>query len=227
MDKPRSLVPYEQTLLITGAVMGPPLQKALMPAPFNSQPWLEEGIATQTKVAEYAVRRAKPGEVILLGNNLSLFSKENNEDPKETHRKEQVMGEWLRKLSAFTAFAEEHKVNVVVMTPIPFFKKVGNLDVNSCIPTWFRRQIPERCFASGDHEDIKSSITPINKKLYELGNKHKNLFIFDPFTTICPGKVCKNHSPQGRLYTDHPHLNNRGSSLLAMPLLSFLKQHNL
>ena len=61
---------YSQTILYIGAIKSPPIPKSLMPPPWDQDPWTESGIATQAQIARLVLNTAKPGDVIVLGNDL-------------------------------------------------------------------------------------------------------------------------------------------------------------
>jgi peptidoglycan/LPS O-acetylase OafA/YrhL len=217
---------HKQTILITGAVMNPPLPKALMDPPYNTASWTDEGISTQKKIADYIFNHSQAGDIIVLGNSLGSFSI-NSDDPKEEAKKNQALNAWLQNLSAFLVDANKHHLNVIVINPIPQFKSFKASSVELCIPTWFRPNISEKCFASRERAEIKETLSHINNSLKVMQRDHKNLFLFDPFDIICPDTTCHNHNSEGRLYTDEAHLNNRGSRKLTPAFMTFLENHNL
>ena len=227
IERLREISSQQQTLLMTGAIMSPPLPKDLMNSPYNTAAWTSEGINVQERVANQTFINSQPGDIILLGNNLDSFATSSKDSIETANKKNKAMKAWLEKLSAFVRDAETHQLKVIVLTPIPHFDPVQGLTVELCIPTWFRPSIAPKCFASGDQDEIQKSLAVINANLIAMQHKHKNLYLFNPFDTICPGKTCLNYNSAGKLYTDNGHLNNRGSKLLATPFMTFLKDHDL
>lgn len=227
MEHLQAITNHRQTMLVIHAIMNPPLPKALVGPPHNKEAWTDDAILIQNKIATHIFRTAQPGDVIVLGNQLVALATSAGDSQETANNKTVAMKAWLQKLAGFLEEAQQRNLNVVVLMPIPHFNPVQGLTRELCTPAWFRPSIPKNCFVSRDRKDIQTSLASINQDLKAMRLNHKNLYLFDPFTTICPGRTCQNFNKDGRLYSDHWHLNNRGSRLLSEPFLAFLDAHHL
>ena len=224
----RDLGLYDQTLLVTGAIKNPPLPKALMNPPWNAEPWTQKGIATQNDIAEHIFSTARPGDVIILGNDLLGFTRIPGDVLRPEAATSKALDVWLRQLSAFAARAEKRGLSVIVLKNVPFFKPLqADLNPDLCRATWFRPVAPTSCHQSAERDVILATMAPVNTALAQLADQHANLHLYDPTEPVCPGRICLNRNADGRLYSDNKHLNNRGSLLLVPSFIEFLRARGL
>jgi len=217
---------YSQTILYTGAIKSPPIPKSLMLPPWDSDPWTESGIATQTKISRLILNTAKPGDVIVLGNDLgTTFAMISTDSSEIKNRKILALKTWIHELSVYAAEADLRRVQVVVMMPVPFFQVAKpDFTTKNCQKTWYRPSIASDCYLSAQRANTIQSFSGIKSSLNALEARHANLHLFSGFDVLCPADrlVCINRVKDGFTYWDGGHLNNRGSGLLSKSFQDFL-----
>ena len=68
----------------------------------------------------------------------------------------------------------------------------------------------------------------MNKSLVELSNKNSNLYLWDTFDVLCPGKICKySDENNNAFYSDSNHLINYTNRIILSPSLNEFIRINL
>jgi len=221
---------YPQTILYIGAIKSPPIPKSLMPPPWDQDPWTESGIATQAQIARLVLNTAKPGDVIVLGNDLgTTFGVDPGDSNQIKNKKMLSLKAWIDELDLYAAKADLRRVQVVVMMPLPFFQVANpGFTTKKCQKTWFRPSIASDCYFSAQRGYLIQALSEVKSSLNTLAARHGNLHLYSGFDILCPAssQACVNHVKGGFTYRDGSHLNNRGSGLLAQSFETFIGRLN-
>ena len=219
---------YPQTILYTGAIKSPPVSKSLMLPPWDRDPWTESGIKTQAQIARLVLDTARPGDVIVLSNDLgTTFGVVPGDSNEIKNKKTLALKAWIHELAVYAAKADLRRVQVVVMMPLPFFQVANpGFTTKNCQQTWFRPSIASDCYLSAQRGYLIQAVSEIRSSLNALAARQGNLHLYSGFDVLCPpdSQACVNHVQAGFTYRDGSHLNNRGSGLLAKSFQAFLGQ---
>ncbi|MFM7642944.1 MAG: acyltransferase family protein [Cyanobium sp.] len=216
---------YLQTILYVGAIMSPPLPMAFMPEPWNRDPWTAKGSQTQKAIASKVLAVARPDDIIILGNNLSiLLAAPTPSHPVATSN--ESLDIWIQSLLEFADQAAKRRLQVVVMLPIPSFPEpYPQFSTKRCMATWFRPRPDPRCYLSSGRYSLLRSFKSVQSALLKKTAGRANIHLYSGFDLLCPAgrRQCVNSNKDGFIYWDASHLNNRGSALLADSFASFLR----
>ena len=181
-------------------------------------------IPKQFEVFNAAISELKPGDVVVLSNYLLSITR-----GKDGYSS---MEEWLKSLDLLAQRMRERNVAVIAMLPLPDFNlgpTSDNVIRSSCVQQWFRYSIPSDCTMKLPREKLIREIAPLASEMRRLEKKNSNLFLFDPFFSICPPsqQTCTNRKGGRLLYLDTNHLNLAGSELLVADFRAFLHRNRL
>ena len=126
-----------------------------------------------------------------------------------------------------TNLIDDLKIKTVFIGPTPVFRE-GLYSI--CQEEWFRPafSIKEEC-SPNPRVKIQQDLSFYNNFLYDLSSKSKNIYIFDAFNVLCPGKFlyCPLKDGENYIYYDEHHLTSFGSLLLKNELINFLKRKEI
>lgn len=66
---------------------------------------------------------------------------------------------------------------------------------------------------------------PVLDEMTALSQRHRNVVIWDPFSTLCPGSTCEVVANGRPLFFDADHLSAYGSRFLYPDFATFLGSH--
>jgi len=162
--------------------------------------------------------QAKPGDVLFLVSlKLNRFTDqwENLDVNGQKHRMSSKEAREARKktvavnLEMFRPLADKG-VRVVFEAPKPIFKS----PIFRCTE-WFNKSNPVcKAGLEVDRNELLSYRQPVMDTIEKVSKALPNSSIFDPFTTLCPGKVCMAIVEGKPLFFDGDHLSAHGNLIL-------------
>ena len=126
---------------------------------------------------------------------------------------------WLAQVSLLANKLRERNLVLVVIGPTPMFDFE---DIREC-------NVSEKHSCSVSRAALKSEIGQIEGKLKRISFEYDNVFVFDPFSKLCPDNAatCYSSSNGVFMYRDRDHLNSFGAKSLTHPFVEFLKKSGI
>lgn len=198
----------------------------------------------QQKILENTQR----GDVVVLASHLTYYftageakltTVEKNRglyylspDGNSTISLEQALDTWIIKVSDLASLLASKGASVIVLAPPPEFDWISdrNFDPLMCTGEWFKPLPPQLCAgATQDKRHLLQRRQHIVTALNDAAQRHKNLFIYDPFETLCPdADICSTHLSDGlMLFRDDNHLSKQGAEYLYDDFVRFLEEYSL
>ncbi len=195
--------------------------------------------AIQEEIVRQTRSRAKSGDVIVLSGRYSAYFgspslplhqrqlRLSRRLPKALNM-EVTTGEFLRdwslRLSEFLDHIDQKGVNAIIILPPPEFPYSGARCVN---PLNRLNGSGQECKASrGWLLQNRSSFV---EKIYHIQSRHRNLFVWDPFSSLCPeSSSCLTVDKSGKsLFSDATHLSNFGARSLYPDFRYFIEKNKI
>ncbi len=113
---------------------------------------------------------------------------------------------WIAQVAVLADLLQERKLALVVIGPTPMF---AFKDIREC-------DIDDHNSCSMSRPALATTIGTVMEKLNRLRREHKNVFVFDTFSNVCPKNTdsCYSSRNQTFMYRDRDHLNSFGAKLL-------------
>ena len=171
------------------------------------------GFKPREIIFKNAYRELKPGDLFIIPR---IYFKR---DIEESTLMEDV-SPWLNKIPALAKSLTHKGVKLILIGPTPFFWEMT--DIREC-----SLEDRERC--SVDRNSLFKGNALIAPQLHELTEKHDNIFLFEPFPTLCQANQDRCYPDDGQvfLYRDREHLNTAGAKKLTRPFVQFLRKKSL
>lgn len=135
------------------------------------------------------------------------------------------------KLSKVATILQSKGIKLIIFAPLPVFRGDEHPSPTwACTQEWFRPFISSNCSSTyyETREKIETRNMYISNALTRLSNKHENLYIYDPFEILCPGKeICTTIVDSKTLFRDDDHLSREGAKHLFANFSEFLSVNNL
>jgi peptidoglycan/LPS O-acetylase OafA/YrhL len=127
---------------------------------------------------------------------------------------------WLSKIPRLAESLLEKNVKLILIGPTPIFRSME--DIRQCT-------LGGRSRCSVSRSDLKDENNLVLPQLRQLAEKYDNVFLYEPFSALCPSNQARCYADDGRLflYRDKDHLNSFGSTKLTLPFIKFLRGHDL
>ena len=162
------------------------------------------------------------GDVLVLSNHLSgYFDSLDNEELKS----------YSQQISLIADKMSQKGVKLIIIAPVPSFDSFGwsekAVSPALCAKEWFRPQ-PSHNYGCtpilASREQLVNKLEPIVQMLNNTKLIHSNLYVFNPFSSLCPptDKYCSNFSGNYQLFVDSNHLSDFGARYLWKDFSSFL-----
>ena len=176
----------------------------------------------------------KKGDIIFIKIRFPLhfgLNLEENDEAFIKNSKREYFEEWLNSLKKITEVLSKKGVKVIISTPTPEFLQAKDKRCRNYNPQWFNKYSSVDCsfnialdfFTS---EDGKYS--HIIRRLKEVSSEHKNLYLFDSLTLMCPNSKCVFSLDGKLLYQDDDHISNYAARyILAPQILNFLEEKKM
>ncbi len=164
------------------------------------------------RIAETIFQKLKPGDIVLIGR---LFLSRSDNDLFED------VFDWSIELVQLAKQLRARNVDIVVVGPPPMFR------FNTLLSCWSSQNDGSACLI--DRTAAEKRADQAMQVLRSAAAQSDNIFIFDPFETLCPaGAMTCSPVKNGRaIYRDKDHLNSLGAEELAHPFYAFLKANSL
>ena len=116
-----------------------------------------------------------------------------------------------------------YESNIVLITTIPESKVHSE---NCIFNEYLRKKVNQKIFKEC-HFNVNSDLERylnIKEILQDISLKRKNIFIFDPYKTLCPNQICHNYNANKDFFmlVDKDHLSIEASKSLSKNLEIFL-----
>ena len=186
----------------------------------------EKRAAIQKEIMRQTLSRAKQGDLIVLSGRYSAYFGSPNlplhqRQLRLSRRSSSALGkqvsideylnDWSFRLSAFLDKIDQTGLSVIVVLPPPEFPYSGAKCVN---PLNRLNGSNQECTAS--RAWLLKNRSNFVERIQALESKHKNLFAYDPFDSLCPdAPTCFTVNKAGEsLFRDATHLSNAGAKFL-------------
>jgi peptidoglycan/LPS O-acetylase OafA/YrhL len=184
----------------------------LIETPGIAYPLNVAGFAPREKIFDEIMRRAKPGDIILVSR---IYLDRISHEPLGG------LEEWSQRLGQLAHRLESRGLKLVVFGPPPIFSYE---DVRACYFSTFG--------ISPCMEDRGALLKQVGKarKMLEDGLAGtRNAFIFDTFELFCPASelMCSPIANNKFMYRDKDHFNTYGAATLSLPFIKFLESSKL
>ncbi|MCP1203922.1 acyltransferase family protein [Acetobacter oryzoeni] len=161
------------------------------------------------KLWNAALARMKSGDFVVLGRIFLTRDGEIKPLPD--------IENWLQQVGKIASHLEAKNVSIIIMSPIPMFRFDS---LYNCAPSQSNNTTCDI-----KRKDEAKPLNDIMHAMIDVQENHKNLYVFDAFSEICPEELTscspvRNGIP---LYRDKDHLNVYGSEILYKNFSGFLK----
>lgn len=171
----------------------------------------ESGISSpeRQRLWNAVLTRMKSGDFVVLGRIFLTRDGEIKPLPD--------IENWLQQVGKITSYLETKNVSIIIMSPIPIFRFDS---LYNCAPSQANNTT---CDIKRKNEE--KPVNDIMHRIINIQENHKNLYVFDAFSEICPEELayCSPVKHGVPLYRDKDHLNIYGSEILYKNFSSFLK----
>ena len=160
------------------------------------------------RIYDMIAEKLRPGDIVLLGR---LFLDRTGDGVLDD------VPEWSVELGKLARQLAARKVNVVVVGPPVMFRFSTLL---SCWPV---------SVCEIDRTAAAKRVEQVQQILRTAAQQSDNIFLFDPFTVICPAgtAACTPFRNGQAIFRDKDHFNSLGAELLTDAFATFLKANAL
>lgn len=166
-----------------------------------------EKFGPRQKIHQEILNNAKPGDIVAVAR---LYF-----DRTETPNAKDELKFWIEQVSNLAERLKKRDLKLVIIGPGPIFEfeDIRECDLNTA----------DSCSIS--RSNMVTQVNSIIDKLTLLTREHKNMFVFDTFSKLCPAEIdrCQSHKQGTFMYRDKDHLNAYGAKLLARPFAEWLR----
>ena len=195
--------------------------------------------AIQKEIVRQTLDLAKSGDIIVLSGRYSAYFGSQipplYQRQRRTSRRlfsapgtevsiDDYLRDWSLRLSEFLNQVTEKRMKVIVMLPPPEFPYSGPRCIS---PLSHLNGADSECSTS--RAWLLRNRSKFVGEIRALHYEHKNLFVYDPFSSLCPDSpTCSTLAKDGKsLYRDATHLSNLGAKRLYQDFNSFLLSNGI
>ena len=123
--------------------------------------------------------------------------------------------------------AQKQGAKVIIQTPTPEWKKENNKICSSRKIQWFNVMQKSNCqINSKFFIDEKTGLYKhLFKKLNQLSTSYENIYLFDTYKVLCPGKICSFTKNGVDIHSDEDHISYEWArDFLAPEIYKFIRE---
>jgi len=184
-----------------------------------------------TNELNYLQRRVRPGDSIVIINNLNSYIVNNLKGYTLGAQHEQAKKAFAKAIEQLAGDMDQRGVKVILFAPMPSFdsREEVRLPMTVCQKEWFRPQwsLSPQCQPVLTNRSAQENrLAPLRGLLDQLDQSIPNLTVFNPFDSLCPPsqRDCSTHAGERMLFSDSNHLTNAGAKKVSEAFLRFLNR---
>ena len=139
---------------------------------------------------------------------------------------ENYFDEWIDSVLNLANIAEKQGAKVVIQTPTPEWEREKNKQCSKVNKQWFNSMQLRNCqIKSKKFIDKKTGLYKhLFRKLNQLSSFHKNIYLFNTYQIVCPGKICSFTMDGNDIYQSDDHISIEwAEEVLASKIDIFIK----